>query len=80
MLSIKEQLVIVYVMITDYLEKHPALAQWRQSNHRNPEFTDAEVLTIAMMQSYFRTPTLKRTFLLVRANDPQAAPKCCSYQ
>lgn len=80
MVSIKEQLVIVYVMAADYLEKHPALAQWRESNNGNPKFTDAEVLTLAMMQNYFRTPTLSRTFVLVRANDPQAFPRCCSYK
>jgi len=56
------------------------VAQWRTSNNCQPPFTDAEVLTIALMQSYFRTPTLKRTFLLVLANDPQAFPKCPTYK
>lgn len=80
MLSIKDQLTILYVLVSDFLEKHPALENWRRSNHRHPVFTDAEVLTIAMMQAYFQTPTLKRTFLLVRANDPGAFPRCCNYQ
>ena len=71
MLSIKEHLTILYVTMADFFDAHPTLAQWRESNHSQPAFTDAEVLTIALMQSYFRTDTLKRTFLLVRANDPR---------
>lgn len=78
--SIKYQLALLYVTVSDFLEKHPALASWRTSNHAWPEFTDAEVLTIALMQGYFRTPTLKRTFLLVLANDRGAFPKCSGYK
>lgn len=77
--SIKYQLALLYVTVSEFLEKHPSLAGWRQSNHKRPEFSDAEVLTIALMQGYFRTPTLKRTFLLVLANDGRAFPKCCGY-
>lgn len=80
MLSIKEHLTILYVTMADFFATHPALAQWRNSSNATPAFTDAEVLTIALMQGYFRTDTLKRTFLLVRANDPQAFPKCCTYK
>jgi transposase len=80
MLSIKEHLTILYVTVADFFDNHPGVAQWRQSNHSQPTFTDAEVLTMALMQGYFRTDTLKRTYLLVRANDPQAFPSCCSYK
>jgi transposase len=80
MLSIKEHLAILYVTVADFFDHHPRLAQWRESNNSRPAFTDAEILTIALMQGYFRTDTLKRTFLLVKANDPQAFPLCCSYQ
>lgn len=80
MLSIKEHLTVLYVTIADFFDTHPSMAQWRESNNSEPEVTSAEVLTIATMQSYFRTPTLKRTFLLVLANDAQAFPKCCSYK
>ena len=79
MLSIKEHLTILYVTVADFFDNHPAWREWRRSNHR-PEFTDAEVLTIALMQGYFRSDTLSRTFLLVRANDPQAFPLCCTYK
>src|SRR5689334_10548054 len=80
MLSIKEHLTVLYVTMADCFDQHPGLAAWRQSNNSQPQFTDAEVLTIALMQGYFRTPTLKRTFLLVLANDPPAFPCCCTYK
>jgi hypothetical protein len=79
MLGVAEQLTVLYVFVADFLQHHPALAKWRRSNH-NPKLTDAEVLTIALMQGYFQTPTLKRTYLLVKANDPRAFPHLCSYK
>ncbi len=80
MLSIKDHLTVLYVTIADFFDRHPAMADWRRSNNSQPLFTDAEVLSIALMQGYFRTSTLKRTYLLVLANDPGAFPKCCSYK
>jgi transposase len=80
MLSIKEHLTILYVTVADFFDHHPTVARWRESNNSEPAFTDAEVLTIALMQSYFRTDTLSRTYLMVRANDPRAFPACCSYK
>jgi hypothetical protein len=74
------QLTTIYVILADFFANHPEAANWRQSNHWQPAFTDAEVLTIALMQSYFQTPTLKRIYLLVRANDPKAFPFLPSYQ
>ena len=52
---------------------------WRKSNN-NPKCTDAEIIALAMMQSYFGTATLKRTYLLVKANDPKAFPFLPSYK
>ncbi len=49
-LIIKDQLTILYVTIVDFLREQPQLAQWRTSNNHLPDFTDAEVLTIALMQ------------------------------
>jgi transposase len=74
------QLTAIYVTLADFFASHPQTANWRQSNHSQPAFSDAEVLAIAFMQSYFQTPTLKRTYLLVRANDPTAFPHLPSYQ
>jgi|APDOM4702015159_1054818.scaffolds.fasta_scaffold98071_1 hypothetical protein len=79
MLSIKEQLVLLYSTIDDLLKKQPQQGEWRKSNNK-PKFTDAEVIVIAMMQHYFRTDTLQRTYLLVKANDPTAFPYLPSYK
>ncbi len=80
MLSIKDHLTILYCFVDTYVKQHPQHAQWRRSNNHQPALTDAEVITIALMQGYFQTPTLKRTYDLVRANDPRAFPKWCSYK
>jgi transposase len=80
MLSMVHHMTIIYVTLADFFDNHPQLLHWRNSNHWAPAFSDAEVLTLAFMQSYFQTPTLKRTYLLVRANDPKAFPHLPSYQ
>lgn len=79
MLSIKEQLVLLYSTVDDLLKMQACQGEWRRSNHK-PRFTDAEVLVIALMQSYFRTDTLKRTYLLVKANDPTAFKNLPGYK
>lgn len=79
MLSIKTQLVLLYSTIDDLLKRQVHGGEWRRSNHK-PRFTDAEVLTVALMQSYFRTDTLRRTYLLVKANDPGAFRAMPSYK
>ena len=71
MLRIKEQLVLLYCTTDDLLKKQGHGGEWRNSNNK-PKFTDAEVLVIALMQSYFRTDALKRTYLSVKANDSRA--------
>ena len=77
--SINHQLTVSYYYVDNLLKQHPALAQWRQSNHRTPRFTDAEVITIALMQGYFGCATLKQTYLLVAANARRAFPQLPSY-
>jgi len=79
MRSIKEQLILVYCLADDGLKNEKNGGNWRKSNH-NPKCTDAEIIAVAMMQSYFGCATLKRTFLLVKANDPQAFPNLPSYK
>ena len=78
--SINEQLLLIYFHVDNFCQQHPALARWRASNHSAPRFTDAEVLTIALMQGYFNCPTLKRTYELVVANAAGAFPHCCGYK
>jgi len=77
--SIKEQLLILYCRIDDLLKQQPEAGKWRQSNNQ-PRFADSEVVVIALMQSYFRTDTLKQTYLLVKANDSKAFPHLPSYK
>ncbi|WP_279304727.1 IS982 family transposase [Salinibacter ruber] len=52
---------------------------WR-SNNDDPDFTDAEVITIALTEGYFQTDTLKRTYQLVSKNAPEAFPKQPGYK
>ncbi len=79
MLSISEQLILVYCLADDGLKSEKNGGKWRKSNH-NPKCTDAEIMAVAMMQSYFGCATLKRTYLLVKANEPRAFPHLPSYK
>jgi hypothetical protein len=78
--NLQHCLVECYVFIDDYLKAHPELAGWRRSNNDDPAFTDAEVITIALMQGYFQTDTLKRTYQLVAGDAPAAFPGCPGYK
>jgi transposase len=78
--SIDHQLTIYYFFVDNFLKHHPQLAAWRQSNNGAPKFTDAEVITIALMQGYFGCATLSQTYELVRANAARAFPHLCGYK
>ena len=78
--NLQHRLVECYVFIDDYLQAHPDVADWRRSNNDEPDFTDAEVLTIALMQGYFRTDTLKRTYRLISQNVSEAFPERPGYK
>lgn len=60
MLSINEQLILVYCLADVGLKSQQQGGRWRKSNNQ-PKFTDAEIIAVAMMQSYFGCATLKRT-------------------
>jgi hypothetical protein len=77
--SIEDQMTQLFVFVDDYLKAHPAQAKWRRSPNANPAFTDAEVLTIALLQGAFGCATLKRTYQLVAANWRTAFPLLCHY-
>lgn len=79
MASIVEQMTAVYVFVDDYLQAHPAATQWRRSNHHAPTFTDAEVLTVALLQGCLGVATLKQTYRFVAANYRSAFPHLSSY-
>jgi len=78
--SIADQMTIVYCFVDDFLKARPALARWRTSNHAAPAFTDAEVITIALMQNCLGCASLKHTFRLVEQNWRPLFPRLPSYQ
>lgn len=77
--SIVDQMTKLYVFVDDYLKEHPAQAAWRRSNNNAPAFTDAEVITIGLLQGAFGCATHKKTYQLVAANWRSAFPHLCSY-
>ena len=79
MSSIEHQLTELYVFVDDLLTSQPALAHWRHSPHDAPRFTDAEVLTLALLQGCLGVASLKQTYRLVAANWRKAFPHLCSY-
>jgi transposase len=79
MSSIIDNLTQIYGFVTDFTDTHPNLANWRRSHNNRPAFTDAEVLTIALMQSVLGVATLKQTYRLVADNGRGLFPYLCSY-
>jgi hypothetical protein len=55
--DLETHLLECYLFVDDYLQSNPKVADWRRSNNSDPDFTDAEVIVIALMQGYFRTDT-----------------------
>jgi transposase len=79
MASITDQMTALYVFIDDYLKAYPAQAAWRRSPNNQPLFTDAEVLTIGLMQGSLGVASLKQTYRLIANNYRSAFPQLCSY-
>jgi hypothetical protein len=79
MFSIEDQLTKLYVFVDDFCQTRPDLAAWRHSPHQQPAFSDAEVLTIALLQSGLEVASLKQTYRLIAANYRTAFPCLCSY-
>lgn len=69
----------IYCFIDDFLKARPALSGWRRSPHATPRFTDAEVLTVALLQADVGTDRLKQTYDLVAKNWRAAFPRLPSY-
>lgn len=80
MSSIEHQMAEIYCFVDDYLKAHPRLAQWRRSPNGAPAFTDAEVITIALMQGCLGVATLKQAYLLLAFNHASAFPHLVSYK
>jgi transposase len=78
--SIAQQMIELYCFVDDFFKTHPQLAHWRHSPHAQPQFSDAEVLTIALVQGVFEVATLKQTYRLVAQNWRTAFPRLASYK
>lgn len=78
--SVEHQMTEIYCFVDDFLKSHPGLAHWRHSSHAHPHFSDAEVLTIALLQGVFEVATLKQTYRLVAQNWHQTFPQLPSYK
>lgn len=79
-ISISDQLLAIYVFVDDYFKANPDLAEWRKSPNSNPAFTDAEVITIGLMQDVFGCQTLKKAYLLVASSFHDIFPNLCCYK
>jgi hypothetical protein len=78
--SVEHQMTEIYCFVDEFLQTHPALARWRRSPHAQPQFSDAEVLMIALLQGVFAVATLKQTYRLVARNWRSAFPALPSYK
>ena len=79
MSSITDQMTTLFVFVDDFLKANTAQAAWRRSPNSQPAFTDAEVLTIGLMQSCLGVATLKQAYLLIAHNFGGAFPKLPCY-
>jgi hypothetical protein len=78
--SIEHQMIELYCFVDEFFKTPPRLAQWRHSPYAQPQFSDAEVLTIALLQGVFEVATLKQTYRLVAQNWWTAFPQLPSYK
>jgi IS5 family transposase len=79
-ISIYDQMIAIFVFIDDFLKAHASIACWRTSPNARPRFTDAEVITVALMQGVFGCQTLKQAYLLVASAFHDAFPSLCGYK
>ena len=69
----------LYVFVDDFLKAHPAAAAWRRSPNRTPAFTDAEVITIGLLQGCLGVATLKQSYRVIAHSFRDAFPRLPSY-
>ena len=79
MMSIADQMLVTYCFTDDFLKARPRLAAWRASNNACPKFTDAEVITVALMQPVFQVASLKQAYRLVKSLFAGAFPRLPGY-
>jgi Transposase DDE domain len=72
--TVEDQMTRSYCFVDDFFKTPPGLAQGRHSPHAHPHFSDAEVLTSALLQGAFEVATRKQTYGLVAQNWRRAFP------
>ena len=77
--SIVHQMTVLFVTIDDFLNQQPKWCHWRRSPNRFPAFTDAEVLTVALLQGCLKVSTLKHAYQIVATDFASAFPRLPSY-
>lgn len=77
--SIEHQMTEIYCFVDDHLKARPTLSGWRRSPHASPRFTDAEVITIALLQGPLGVASLKKAYRMVAKNWRAAFPRLPSY-
>ncbi len=55
------------------------MPQWRTSNHSRPQFSDAKVLTLGVLQGCLGTVTLKQAYAFAVGNLSGAFPHLPNY-
>jgi transposase len=78
--SVEHQMTEIYCFVDEFFKTRPWLARWRHSPHASPHFSDAEALTIALLQGVLEVATLKQTYRLVAQNWGRAFPLLPSYK
>ena len=78
--SVDQHMTEIYYFVAECCKSPPALAHWRHSPHAQPQFSDAEVLSVARLQGVFEVATLKQPYRLVAHNWRAAFPHLPSYQ
>lgn len=79
MASIVDQITAVYVFVDDYYQAHPHATQWRRANNAHPRFTDAEVITVGLLQGCLGVATLKQAHRFAAHNLRDAFPYLPGY-
>jgi hypothetical protein len=77
--SVEHQMTEIYCFVDEFCKTRPALAHWRRSPHAQPQFSDAEVLSMALWQGVLEVATLKQPYRLVAENWRAAFPALPSY-
>lgn len=77
--SLSDQMLILFVTVDDFLKARPHLLTWRRSPNAKPAFTDAEVITVGLLQGCLGTATLKRAYQIVSTDFRAAFPRLPSY-